>query len=273
MWRLVQLLACASLGAALKPFQPLGFTAPLTLHAYEHCQFCTRTRLVLGWAGVEHACEFYGYGDGADPSACEGKGYNAGGGPVPLAGKKSCPVLSGDDVLEYTRDGRLGLGESGEIISLAVARGAWRVAPATGRSDVSDWLARVGDTRKALERPRLVRMPVADFGDARDVEYSMWTHERQGFDYAAAEADTPALLAALAPLLDELAAMLRGRDDARDGVPSLNAWGLSIDDALVLPILRSLTVVKGIEFPLLISEYLEGACKSAGVGTFAKYAS
>jgi hypothetical protein len=88
MWRLVQLLACASLGAALKPFQPLGFTAPLTLHAYEHCQFCTRTRLVLGWAGVEHACEFYGYGDGADPSACEGKGYNAGGGPVPLAGKK-----------------------------------------------------------------------------------------------------------------------------------------------------------------------------------------
>ena len=36
---------------------------------------------------------------------------------------------------------------------------------------------------------------------------------------------------------------------------------------------RGLTVVKGIEFPLLISEYLEGACKSAGVGTFAKYAS
>ena len=267
MWRLLGVLACASLGAALKP----GFTSPLMLHAYEHCQFCTRTRLVLGWAGVEHACEFYGYGDGADPEKCEGKGYNVGGGPVPLTGKKSCPVLSGDGV--PTRAGQFGLGESGEIISLAVARGASRVAPATGRADVNDWLARVGDTRKALERPRLVRMPVADFGDVRDVEYSMWTHERQGFDYAAAEADTPALLVSLAPLLEELAAMLRGRDDERDGVPSLNAWGLSIDDALVLPILRSLTVVKGIEFPPLISEYLEGACASAGVGTFAKYAS
>lgn len=45
---------------------------PYTLHAYEHCQFCTRTRFVMGWSGVPFATRIYGYGEGADPEKCDG---------------------------------------------------------------------------------------------------------------------------------------------------------------------------------------------------------
>jgi glutaredoxin 2 len=107
----------------------------------------------------------------------------------------------------------------------------------------------------------------------QDVDYTRWTHTRRGFDYADAEAATPALLAVLQPYLLELEGMLRGRDPAHGDVPTLNAWGLSMDDALVLPILRSLTVVQGIEWPPLVWDYVETACADAGVSLFTEYAS
>ena len=212
---------------------------PPVLHAFEHCHFSTRTRLVLGWVGMPFTCKFYGYGAGADPERCEGFGYDPdAGGVVPLVGSKVCPVLTGAGV--PVQDGAGGLQESLEICSFGagVAQGGGRIAPASGRKDVDAWLERIKPTRQALERPRLLRMPVPDFADPRDVEYSRWTHTRRGFDFVAAEEATPALLEEIRPLFAELEGLLRGRDPARGGLPTLNAWGLSMDDALVLPILR-----------------------------------
>ena len=246
---------------------------PLVLHGYEHCPFCTRARLVLGFVGMPFVCRFYGYGAGADPAKCEGFGYDpVEGGVVPLIGSKVCPVLSGAGV--PVREGQLGLPESLEICSFAagVAKDR-RIAPATGRKDIDEWLNRVKPTREALERPRLLRMAVPDFADQRDVEYARWKHTRSGFDYDAAEKATPKLLAELAPLLDELGTMLRGRDPAHGSMPTLNLWGLSIDDSLVLPVLRSLTCVKGLEMPPLVREYVETGCARAGVPLFTEMAS
>jgi len=254
--------------SALVLFACVAVDASLTLHAYEHCQFCTRTRFVLGWAGVSYTPNFYGYGDGADPEKNGGFGYNpVSGGPIPLTGKKSLPVLEGAGV--PIRDGNKGLAESMEICSYAVALGSGKVSPATGRKDVSDWLTRVGDTRKALERPRLIQMPVADFGDPRDIAYSKYTHTKQGFDYEQALADTPALIAELTPLLLELDTMLRGTEPDS---PSLNTWGLGMDDAILLPILRAMTVTKDVEWPERVRLYLDSACAKANVDTFDAYA-
>ena len=65
--------------------------------------------------------------------------------------------------------------------------------------------------------------------------------------------------------------MLRGVDKDSD-MPTLNAWGISIDDALVIPILRSLTCVKQLEMPTLIKKYVEVGCAKAGVSLFTEYA-
>ena len=225
--------AAAAAGSASRPTRSVASQPappPLVLHVHEHCHFSTRTRLVFGWVRLPNVSyQFHGYGAGADPEKCEGHGYDVqSGGTVPIMGKKMCPVLCGEGV--PVRPGLQGLGESLEICSYAAGPASpAHIAPATGRADVSRWLDGVADTRKALERPRLIRMPIPDFGDPRDLAYTCWTHTRQGFDYDQAVAETPQLLAALHPALEELSTMLRGRDQERGGMPTLNSWGVSID--------------------------------------------
>jgi len=246
---------------------------PPVLHAFDHCHLSTRCRLVLGWVGLPFKCNFHGYGAGADPNECEGFGYDPEqGGVVPLTGSKVCPVLTAAGV--PTEEGKTGLDDAMQICSFAagVAKEG-RIAPATGRDDLTAWLKQAKPILEGLERPRLLRMPIPDFADAKDVEYGRWALMQDGFDLEKAEAETPALLEALKPFLGELESMLRGRDATYDNMPTLNAWGLSMDDALLLPALRSLTCVEGVTFPPLVLEYIETGCEAAGVGLFTEYAS
>jgi len=242
----------------------------LTLHAYDHCPFCTRTRLVLGSLGVPYTLKFYGYGQGADPDLCEGHGYNKGGGPVVLTGKKSLPVIEGEGVPDSV------MAESGAICSFASSFVGINDAPvkfiatSSGRKDIADWVERMKPIRQPLERPRLIRQPIPDFADERDIEYSKWTHTKSGFDYSKALQDTKEHLEALRPMLSELELMLKG--ETEDGTPCLNPWGFSMDDIIVLPILRNLSCVKDIQWSPRIRSYLELSCARAGVPLFRQHA-
>ena len=51
----------------------------IVLHLYDHCPFCVRVELVLGWKNIKFERKLYGYGD------IEG--------PTRLTGKKMLPVL------------------------------------------------------------------------------------------------------------------------------------------------------------------------------------
>ena len=79
-------------------------TAPTraVLHLYDHCPFCNRVELVLGWAGIKYERKVYGYGDMDGPKAIH-----------PLQ-KKELPVLelSGEPTLCV-------MPESGDIIEWA----------------------------------------------------------------------------------------------------------------------------------------------------------
>ena len=99
------------------------------------------------------------------------------------------------------------LASSLEICSFAagVAKEG-KIAPATGRADVAEWLARAGG------------------GGER------------------------------AALLADLSAMMRGCGET--GAPCLNAWGFSMDDALVLPVLRDLAAGDLSDCPADVAAYL-----------------
>jgi hypothetical protein len=79
-------------------------TAPTraVLHLYDHCPFCIRVELVLGWAGIKYERKVYGYGDMDGPKAIH-----------PLQ-KKELPVLElpGEPTLCV-------MPESGDIIEWA----------------------------------------------------------------------------------------------------------------------------------------------------------
>lgn len=73
----------------------------LKLHLYDHCPYCTRVELVLGWHGRRYERAVYGYADVKGPTA--------------LTGKKVLPVITwrDEDGMEHT------LGESLDIIEAA----------------------------------------------------------------------------------------------------------------------------------------------------------
>lgn len=238
---------------------------------YDHCPFCVRTELALGWLRVPYERIVYNYGQGADPKQCGGNGYGPGEGPVTLTGKKMLPVLEGQGV--PAPEGMKGLPESLEICSYVVAsvQAEKGIAPATGRGDIDAWLKRFGPVCGRLLKPRLPKIPVKDWEDPRDAAYARWKYvSKQGFDYAAAEAATPELLKEMAALLRELVPLLRGKTE--EGVPCMNVWGLSMDDVLVLPNLRNLTCVSGIDWPMEVRAYVEKACGKAGVALYTAYA-
>jgi len=238
------------------------------LHLYDHCPFCVRAELVLNWLGVKHERVLYNYGQGADPSKCDGNGYEPTEGPVTLTGFKMLPVLEGEGV--PIRGDMKGLPESLEICSYLVASVPGEsVAPATGRGDLDAWLKSFGPANGQLIKPRIIKVPVKDWEDPRDVAYSKWKYtSKQGFDYAAAEAATPELLKEMATLLQDFEPLLRGTTS--DGSPCLNAWGLSMDDVLVLPLLRNLTCVAGIRWPAKVREYMEKGCAKGGVKLYSE---
>ncbi|CAE8608960.1 unnamed protein product [Polarella glacialis] len=242
----------------------------LKLHMYDHCMFCSRARLVLGWLGVPYMPVTYGYGQGADPLKCAGTGYDPTGGPVKLTGKKSLPVLEGGAV--PVQNGMKGMPESGEICSFVVAlsRSDRKIAPATGRSDVAEWFARCRSVGSQLHRPRIIHMPLPDFADPRDVAYSKYSHTKSGFDYEASLAKSPQLLKEINDILQELEPMLRGETNER--TPCLNAWGFSMDDVMILSYMRNLTCVRAIVWPTKVRDYVEKTCAQAGMSTYWQHA-
>ena len=69
-------------------------------------------------------------------------------------------------------------------------------------------------------------------------------------------AEASALLAAFEPLL-------KG-----EGQASLNPGGLGRNDIEVLPTLRNMTCVGGLDWPPAVKAYVEAACAKAGVSTY-----
>ena len=45
----------------------------VVLHLYDHCPFCIRVDLALGWANVNYQRKLYGYGDIEGPKALTGE--------------------------------------------------------------------------------------------------------------------------------------------------------------------------------------------------------
>jgi len=217
-----------------------GFKAPpadLTLHVYDHCPYCTRVELFLGWNGIKYNRVLYGYGDME--------------GPKKLTGKKQLPVLQGSGV--YNPPNMVGLPESMDIIAWCAQEYGCVLPVATGRSDIAAWQKTAKAPIAALSRPRMIKMPYPDFALEADLEYALnkWA-KKTGFVTEEALAQTPELIAEMEKLLWDLEPLLKGNESA-------NPWGLGMDDILLLPDLRRLTCVYGLKWPPKVKNYVDNA--------------
>lgn len=216
------------------------------LHVYDHCPFCNRVEYLMQHFGLEYNRVVYAYGAGAKPDV---HGYESADSPLFLTGKKMLPVLVGDGV--PVMEGAIGMPESMEICAFLIARHRLVVPCDSGRPDVKKFTAELTALKPELvdgpDASRMVRMPVKDWEDPRDVHYR---RHKKGFSLEPPPVvSQPEPLARLNAKLRELPALLRGGT-------CLNAWGWGIDDVLLLPNLRAFTVVKGAKFPPEVVAYM-----------------
>ena len=213
------------------------------LHVYDHCPFCNRVEFLMQNFEIPYDRVVYGYGAGADPDKCEGHGYGVG--PVELTGKKMLPVLQGEGV--PCAPGAVGMPESMEICSFLIARHQLVAPCESGRADVKRFTEDLTKFKADLAEHRMVRMPVADWADSRDVAYRRWK-KKLPIEPPPVEPQ-PELIEKLNAKLAELPALLKGGC-------CLNVWGWGMDDVVLLPLLRVFTCVKGVCLPPAVEKYL-----------------
>lgn len=175
----------------------------LVLHLYDHCPYCIRVELVLGWHGIPYSRKVYGYGDMDGPKK------------VHPDAKKALPVLEckapggGDSLF---------MAESGDIIDLVESGTGKAVLSAkTGRKDLADFLDTKGDFKvlqRKLTRPRIIKTKTADWKDGADVQYAKNKYEKQGFSYEEAVKTDPENQKAMTALLETLGNGILKSDNA-----------------------------------------------------------
>lgn len=204
---------------------------------YEHCPFCVRPRFVLGHKNVKHELVWLMNDDEKTPKA--------------LVGKKMVPIFQPDGA------GGKSILESLDICDLVDSDerfgkpGLFRTSSSSSREDLSAWLRECQPDMWKLILVRIARAPLPEFAfqDARDA--FVRNHPiNDPASYEIAFARSPEYIASLNQRLRKLAPMIYSPAHCTEG-------GLSTDDIKLFAQLRTLTLVKGIEFPTPIQEYLQ----------------
>mmetsp|Transcript_18141 Transcript_18141/g.23753 ORF Transcript_18141/g.23753 Transcript_18141/m.23753 type:complete len:302 (-) Transcript_18141:101-1006(-) len=227
------------------------------VYVYDHCPFCVRVRLALGIKNVKHTVQFMANDDIPTPTA--------------LVGKKIAPIfaLPEDDLV---------MGESMDIIKLVDTDPRFgainTIKPATGREDIKKWQKSVQTLLRVLQRPRYVAtglLPEFQQLDGRHAfiknhqlppyEKPEWKGNDENPDgmdmdlklklYAEAMAKDPA------SSVEELNAKLVELDDIVFSEHYCSEGGLSLDDIDLWARLRSITIVKGVEWPTKLRNYMD----------------
>lgn len=209
----------------------------MKLYYYEHCPFSARVRMALNLKEIE-AERIVLLADDERTLAA-------------LIGKHQIPVLVRDDGTPMT--------ESLEIVRhLDALDGRPRIDPQ--RTPALDaWLALVVPAMQYLGYPRWTRIGLAEFATPEAYEHFRAKKTHSIGDFGEAVANTGARAAELTLAFTRLPALMRF-DAPRDP--------LTMDDFILAPMLRSLSVVKAVAWPLEVRRYTEAVCARTGLDTF-----
>jgi len=213
------------------------------LYVYDHCPFCVRVRMALGVKGIQHKLVFLGNDDVETPTT--------------LVGRKIAPIWVDEDGPMM---------ESLDIIKKMDPEGFF--APSSGRTGLKAWQKSVQTLMRKLQRPRYVKVVLPEFmqkagRDAFVANHQMPPYEKADWKgnpnmsleakyekYEEAFAESAELVPQLNEKLKELEGMICCAECCTEG-------GLSYDDIDLWARLRSLTVIKGIEYPSKVRAYLD----------------
>ncbi|QIW16831.1 glutaredoxin, GrxB family [Pasteurellaceae bacterium RH1A] len=208
----------------------------MKLYIYEGCPFCVRARMIFGLKNLPVELVILQQDDDL---------------PVKLVGKKTVPILETDH-------GQV-MPESLDIVSYVDGLSGQPLLTDQVRPAVQAWADKMGYVFQ-LYIPRSVELNLPEHQSPSAKRYYIESKTERFGDFAGLMAQTPELVAQVDQDLAELEGLMLGQG-------SLNQ-GLSLEDILVFPTLRSLTAVKGLSFPAKLQAYVEDMSKRTGVALF-----
>lgn len=207
----------------------------MKLYIYDHCPFCVRARMIFGLRGLPVELEVFANDDEAGPTA--------------LVGKKVVPILVKPD--------GTAMDESLDIVRFVDEYAGKERLDDTIRPEIQAWLDKVGKYANKLIAPRSIQIGLPEFATESARAYYTAKKSATYGDFAENITRTTEYLAGLHADLPELAALIysEGHIGEKHGY----------EDIITFPVLRNLTMVKGLQYPERIRRYVENMAQQSGV--------
>jgi glutaredoxin 2 len=221
------------------------------LYVYDHCPFCVRVRAAFGLKNIKHNLYFLANDDVKTPTKLVGKKIS----PIFVWPEANVCMPESMDIVNLV-DGDARLGPTGLI------------KPATGRSDLKAWQESVKDLLRGLQRPRYVATGLLPEFQQLDGRHAfIKNHEMPGYSkdewkkgqmtmedklqvYADFMAKDPAAD------IEELNRKLVELDDIIFSEYHCSPGGVSLDDIDLFARLRSITIIRDVDWPAKLRSYM-----------------
>lgn len=198
----------------------------MKLYIYDHCPFCIRARMIGGFHHMNIENIILQNDDEATP--------------IRMIGAKQVPILQKDDG-SY-------MGESLDIVRyLDELSGDGRLKEEI-RPEIQTWLDNVNKYVTKLVHPRSVRIDLPEFSTQSAIDYFIQKKEKNIGSFQENLDNTDEYMQKIRADLAELEKWVVSPE-------GLNGT-FSMEDILVFPILRNLTLVHGLTFPADIQVYI-----------------
>jgi glutaredoxin 2 len=203
------------------------------LYLFEHCSLCFRVRMAAALKG-RHVQETVVLDDDNETM-------------VALAGRRVVPILVEDD-------------GSPMVDSMAIVRHIDSddepVLRGSERPEIAAWEDRIPPKSAPLTMPRYPLLGLPEFATVAALDHYTLRKRRALGDFVELRANTRTYINALAPELETLDRLIEN--------PKAINGALSMDDVRVLPLLRSMAVVKDLRFPPKVRAYFEAMMDGIG---------
>lgn len=211
----------------------------MKLYVYDHCPFCVRARMIFGLRGVPLETEILMNDDEATP--------------IGMIGAKQVPILQKED-------GSF-MGESLDIVRYVDERAGKGRLKEDIRPALQAWLDKVGEYNNKLVQPRTVKIGLPEFATPEAVQYFVAKKEQNIGNFDTNLNKTAQYLQRINADLRQLESLIGSEGPGVDGEAGM-------EDIMLFPILRNLTVVRGIEWPQKVMDYLMRMSEESGVDLY-----
>ena len=203
----------------------------MKLYIYDHCPFCARARMIFGLKALPFELVTVLENDAETPTR--------------LVGKKTTPILEKADGSH--------MAESMDIVHTIDAQYGSPIVTPVADSAIKAWHDIAWKPVLNLSIPRLARGQFAEL-ETPQAREAFRTRQTKNFG------DLDALLARSPEMIQEMNGLLTQLDPLLQGRAHIDA-----DDFLLYPVLRMLSIVKGIAYPTHVDAYMKRMEQSTGV--------